>query len=129
MGSTKNVLRQYRALTNASMATDLASPTTDISWLDNVSVHIKIGAGATGEFFIQGSNVYDDTTRGPTTSDWVTIGPWLDAAGDVITLTTSGSAGSYLCNGAMFAFQFLRVIYTRTSGSGTVNVWICGKEV
>ncbi len=135
----KNTLVRWHSpiWTNASLAASVAGEASDISNTDNISVHIKVGAGATGEFFIQASNIVDQTVvgtganfyRGPGATDWVTI-PLVQADGTTAqTLTVAGSALQYLVNLSNLAHSFIRVIYTRTSGTGTANVWVNGKSL
>lgn len=131
MGSTKNNIISFKALDAVSLTADRNGPATNIAWLDNISVHIKFGAGATGEFFIQGSNISThggQANDGPGDSDWVTI-PFVDETGAAVTLSTSGSAGQYLCNAQGLAFTYLRVIYDFTSGTGTASAWVTGKSI
>lgn len=103
------------------LSADVDSGPYDIRLFPNVSVQIVIGAGATGQFFIQGSNIAD-----PTTDDWVTV-PFVDSAGAAVTFVTSGSALSYLANAQGLGFSYVRVIYDFTSGTGTADVWLTAK--
>lgn len=131
MGSTKNSLISFKALNAASLAADANGPATNIAFMDNISVHIKCGAGATGEFFVQGSNVSGNDGvewNGPGTDDWVTI-PFVDSAGAAVTLAVTGSATDFLCNAQGLAFTYLRVIYDRTSGTGTASAYVTGKSI
>ena len=131
MGNTKNNLISFKALDAVSLTADRASVTTNIALMDNISVHIKCGAGATGEFFVQGSNVSDYNgvhNYGPGPSDWVTI-PFVDSSGSAVTFAVSGSATDFLANAQGLAFTYLRVIYTYTSGSGTATAYVTGKSI
>lgn len=116
IGAVNNV---YKKIIDAGdMSADIDSGPFNIMQFNGFSVQIVIGAGATGEWFVQGSNVLD-----PTDSDWVTI-PFFDDTGTATSLTTSGSAGQYLCNASEVSFSFIRVIYTATSGTGSADVWL-----
>ncbi len=131
MGSTKNSLITFKAINAAALTADVAGPATNISFLDNLSVHIQCGAGATGQFFVQGSNVPGNggiADNGPGTNDWVTV-PLVDGAGSPVTLVVSGSAVDFLVNIQGLACAFLRVIYTFTSGAGTASAWVNGKSL
>ena len=134
MGSTKNVLRSFQAFgtgatVSGSLGADVNGPATDISWLDNISVQINCGAGATGEFFIQGSNVPTHSALpGPASTDWVTI-PLVDETGAALTLAVTGTATNFLCNLQRLAFTYLRVFYDFTSGTGTANAYVTGKAI
>lgn len=131
MSSTKNNLISFKAIDDASLASDVEGPTTNIAYMDNASIHIKCGAGATGEFFVQGSNVssHDGVDEnGPGNDDWVNI-PFVDETNSPITLSVSGTATDYLCNAQGLSFTYLRVIYSRTSGTGTASAWVTGKSI
>lgn len=134
----KNTLVRWHSpiWTNASLAASVTGEASDISNTDNVSVHIIVGAGATGTFAIQFANTVDYTTVGtganwyrqPASTDWVTVAPY-DGTNTAISLAVSGSAANLLVNYSNIAYGFMRVIYTRASGSGTANVWINGKSL
>lgn len=116
LGAPNNVAKKI--IDAVSMAADIDSGPFNINQFSGAAVHIIFGAGATGQFYIQGSNVLN-----PTDSDWVTI-PFVDESGTAVSLTTSGTAGSYLCNAQGLAFNYIRVIYDFASGTGTATVWL-----
>jgi hypothetical protein len=134
----KNTLVRWHPTlwTNASLAASVTGPASDISYVDNISVQIIVGAGATGDFAVQFANTVDNTAVGtgtnwyrqPASSDWVTIAAY-DGTNTVIPVSLSGSAVNILLNYPLIAHSFMRVIYTRVSGSGTANVWINGKAI
>jgi uncharacterized membrane protein len=110
-----------KIFTSASMATDLASLVSNIANIDAVSMQIDFGAGATGSFSLQVSDNY--AAADPTLATWVTI-PVLDQNGAAPSI--SGSAGTFFLN-AWVTATWCRLIYTRGSGSGTLNAMITGK--
>jgi hypothetical protein len=121
--NAERVLSSYKVLDAVSLAGDAASGEVDISRTDNASFHILCGAGATGEFFIQGSNKPSSGA-----SEWVTI-PVVDSTGAAITLAVTGTATNFLVNMQGLATTYIRVIYTRTSGTGTVNAYMTAKDL
>jgi hypothetical protein len=121
LGSINNVSKKIVAA--GALTADVDSGPFNINQFSNVAVQIIAGAGATGEFFIQGSNVLD-----PTASDWVTI-PFVDSTGAAQTFALSGSALTFLANAQGLGFSYLRVIYDFTSGTGTADVWLTLKGV
>lgn len=52
------------------------------------------------------------------------INQWTDVPS--LSAAVSG-AGSYFTNQQWQFYPFLRFVYTRTSGSGTLNIWFTGK--
>lgn len=131
MGSTKNALITYKALDGATMDEDLAGPPTNITFMDNISVHIKFTGTPAGEFFIQGSNIASTHYNGtmvPADDEWVSI-PFVDETGAPVSLDPAGADGMFLCNAQGLAFSFLRVIYVFDSSTGTANAWVTGKSI
>lgn len=127
----KNVLISFKALDGVSLTADRAGPATNINYLDNISVHFQVGAGATGTFAIQVSNVLNSgglTGNGPGSTDWVTI-PLLDNAGASQSLAVSGSAVQVFAQIHDLAASYMRVIYTFTSGTGTATAWVTAKSL
>ena len=128
MGSTKNVLQSFKALNAASLGADAAGPATNIEFLDNLSVHIECGAGATGTFYVQVSNVPGTTGTGPASTNWVTL-PLVDSTGAAVTLAVTGSAANFFVNIPQVAASYMRLIYTRASGTGAASAWVTGKSI
>lgn len=133
MASTNNPLIRWHASewTNADLSENVTGPKTEITNQSMVSIHILFTGTPTGEFFVQVSNVYNDVYRGPdpahASTDWETL-PLVDNAGAALSLTASGTAGTYFVNLQNIAASYIRVIYTDTSGSGAANVWITAKS-
>jgi hypothetical protein len=93
----------------ASMAADIASTVEDLGEVPGFCVHL-IWSGGTGTVSVQGSN--DGT-------NFVTV------ASDA----TGGSAGQFLLNIERCHYRYVKVIYTRASGSGTLDCYLSGKAV
>jgi len=53
------------------------------------------------------------------------ISGWLDITG--VTASPSGGAGSYFLNKEWQFYPYVRFVYTRTSGTGSLDVWYTGK--
>ena len=113
----KNVLIPYRIVNAVSAGATATSGSTSIRFLDNVSVSVQWSAGSTpvGVYTIEG------TVDGLI---WKTVPD--DAA---TTASVSGASGSYMLKFSNCAFDKMRVVYTRTSGSGTLDAYIMGKSL
>lgn len=112
MSGRKNILPPYKSLSagDLSQAT-VTSSATNIEGYDNVAVQINATGTPTGTFAIQAS--VDNVN-------------WIDV--DLPSAPTlSGSADQILVNMGDLAFPYLRTVYTRTSGSGSADVWVTGK--
>lgn len=124
MSGRKNTLLKYQTLTSGSMAGNLTSAVTNIQFLDNICMQMNwTTADAVGTFNVQGSADYaqDDYGNVTTTGNWVSIPALATAAG--------GASGNALLDMQQLSFPWIRVTYTRTSGSGTANIFISGKQI
>lgn len=109
----------YKFIDATSLGATFTTDPVDISYLNNVALHLVCTTSAgspNGTFDVQGAAKID-----PDTGDWVSV--TLPS-----TPTLSGSAANFLINLALIAFPYIRVVYTRSSGTGTANGWIFGKE-
>lgn len=96
-----------------SMGSSITSSSLNIQEAISYAVQAVWSAGATpvGTFDLQGSN--DD-------SNFTSL---LDSPAAV-----SGNTGSIIINVEKHAYGFIRIVYTRTSGSGTLNVKVNAKR-
>lgn len=106
-----------------SMGGTFQSSVVDIKNLNNVSVEAVWYQGSTpiGALNLQGSNqVVNSTTS---------VASWTDLSTSVYngSVAVSGNTGSYLYNVTNVGFRWLRAVYTRTSGSGTIDLNFTGK--
>lgn len=106
-----------------SMGGTFNSSIVDIKNLNNVSVEAVWYQGSTpiGALNLQGSNqVVNSTTS---------VASWTDLSTSVYngSVAVSGNTGSYLYNVTNVGFRWLRAVYTRTSGSGTIDLNFTGK--
>ena len=101
------------ALVSGSMAADITGPTTQIDTADQVCYQVSwTSSNAVGVISVQGSIDgvnWDDLTFSP-----------------VLTQPASNN-GAYLINLALIPFPLIRLKYTRTSGSGSLVVYMSAK--
>lgn len=117
--SGKNSTHAYQLITNASMAGNVTSSPTDVQYSDNIGIQLVFTGTPTGTFFIQGSVNYDERLG---TGDWSNLKFSLDPA-------ANGSADNHLINLNQIPYKKIRVFYSRTSGSGTLNGWIMKRMI
>lgn len=100
-----------RVIADGSMGGNLSTSSIEVSEVALGSVHAIWSAGSTpvGDLIVSGSN--DNSTFTTISTDAV-----------------SGNSGSLLKRLGSIDFAYLKVSYTRTSGSGTLNVYVCGKN-
>lgn len=125
MSRGKDVLKPYLIVTNGNMASaSITSSATNIQYLDNVCIELIFTGTPTGAFEVQGSVDYQQDANGNITN----AGHWVP-----ITLPSSpvasGVAGTILIDMNQLSFPYIRVVYTRTSGSGTLNAYIGAKQL
>lgn len=112
-----------QVITNGNMSGNLTSLVTIMDQLLMISYSIVwTGSTPVGTVSIQVSDDYsinpDGTTRN--TGTWNTLP--LSASTDI-----SGNSGNGFIDVAANAGYAIRLVYTRTSGTGTLNVLIMGK--
>lgn len=111
--SRKHVLQPYKVITDGSMAGNLTSAVTNTQQLDRIKYSTEWSGSPVGTVTIQES------------SDGVN---WYDL--DIIpAIAVSGASGHddiYLQN---VSIKFTRLVYTRTSGTGTFQATIEGASV
>jgi hypothetical protein len=101
------------AVVSGSMAANIIGPTTQITMIDQVCYQVTwTSSNAVGVISVQGSN------DGLTFYD-LTFSPAL--------AQPNSDNGGYLINLALIPFSCIRLVYTRTSGTGTLNVVLGAK--
>lgn len=124
-GNAKTVLAPYHVIAATSMTGNITGTPTNIQYLDNVSIQLNFTGTPVGTFTIQGS--LDYTQQGipgvaTNTGNWITI--TLPA-----TASASGAAGNILLDLNQLSFPWIRIVYTVSSSTGTLDAYISGKAV
>lgn len=122
----KNVLAPHLLVSAVSMAADITSDPVNIQFTDNVSIQCNITTSdAIGPIYIQGSLDYSPGTPGypvANSGNWSSITldpqPAAASANDVILYDLN-----------QLSFPWIRVFFDRTSGTGTMSVYVSCKEV
>lgn len=122
MGSTKNVLPPYHAIIAQSMAADITSPVSNIQYLDNCMIQLNFTGTPTGTFDVQVSEDYRFQGDPSNTGNWVSL-PLAPAP------LASGSADQIVLDLNQLPGPWIRVVYSRTSGTGTLDMYITAKMI
>lgn len=125
MSSRKNALFPFSIITDGDMSlASITSLVTGIQYLDNIAIELSFTGTPTGTFQVQGSLSYERDAQGNVTN----AGQWtpLNLPQSPVA---SGASGVILIDLNQLSFPYIRVVYTRTSGSGTLNALIGGKVV
>lgn len=107
--------------------TAITSAVTNIQYLDNIGIQLNWTGTPNGGAVLQVSVDYAQVNMGGV--------PVVTNAGTWNTITTSadaapaGSASSFFYNIGQIAAPWIRLVYTNTSSTGTLNAFICGKAV
>lgn len=119
----KNNLLKYQNITNGDMsAASITSDVTDIQFLDNVGLQLQWTGSPVGTFSVQVSADYAiSSITGAVTNPgtWSTLPP---------APTTASGSPIYIDLNQLSA-PFVRVVYTKTSGSGTLQGYITAKAL
>lgn len=121
----KNVLVPFQTITNGDMsAASITSLVSEIQYLDDIAIQMNWSGSPVGTFAIQGSLDYAQDYAGNVTN----AGNWIALTLNPIPAAT-GSSGNWLVNLDGLSFPAIRLVYTKTSGTGTLNAFISGKEI
>jgi hypothetical protein len=112
MSTGKRILPAYSVITNGDMsAATIQSSTTNVQNLDVVSYQISWTTGAVGTLAVYASG------------DGVTFEPLQNFA---INSPNNSASGTWVDIQQCGAF-YMYLLYTKTSGTGTLNAKVCGK--
>lgn len=122
--ATRPYLPPYSVITNGDMSGTLTSPPTNIQQIPFISYSLVYTGTPTGTFNVQVSNDYTLNSAGAVQNagHWETL--TLSSA-----VTASGSADNSFIDVRGTAAAWIRLVYTPSSGSGSLNVVVAGKVV
>jgi len=101
----------------------ITSSVTNIQRLDNIGIQFNWSGAPVGDFAVQISADYAQDTEGNVTN----AGNWTPITLSPSPATSSGSP--IYIDMFQLSAPWLRVVYTRTSGSGTLQATIVGKMI
>ena len=112
MGGTKRVITPFNIIVDGDMASNITGDSTNILYTDRVSYQIKYTGTPTGSFSVQVSN--DEET-------------WEDLTLSV-PVSAIGSADNHFID-AESAANFIRLVYTASSGTGVLQAILVAKSI
>ena len=109
----------------------IASSITDIQWLDDVGLQFVWTGSPTGTFAIQVSADYNNNNPSAPTGNWVplTLTYWNGSSFVTATSIPTSAGSPIYVDLALLSAPFIRVVYTKGSGSGTLTATITAKMV
>ena len=126
MSSTKRVLRPYRVIDGGNMGSDITGAETNIQFLDYVSLTVEwSGSAPVGVLNVEVLKIESERNAALGIDVWKK----LDFGGAIGTdIPISGATGSHEIIINETASPKIRCFFDRTSGTGTLNVTLVGKE-
>ena len=121
----KSVLKKFPIIINGDMSlSSITSSVTTIDLLDDIAIQLNFSGAPIGTFQVQVSSDYAQDTFGNVTNpgNWI---PFPLAPAPI----ASGSAALIMVYLDLVPSSYIRTVYTKTSGSGTLNAFITGKQV
>lgn len=116
----KNVLLSFPILNAVDISQSQVSDPTGVGYTDNIGMLIDwAGSSPAGTITVE---VCDDDTKGKPSGVWHT----LTLSG---TPAVSGNIGQHEISINQLPYSWVRVRYTRTSGSGSLTVKISTKQI
>ena len=100
--------------------TVVTSPITNIRGFDNVAYDIQFTGTPTGTFSVLVSSSYDPVTNPNAIFIALTLSP---------SPVASGAAGQIGIDINQSGFQYIKLVYTNTSGTGTLSAFVSGKAI
>ena len=123
MSNRRLVLNTLKIIDAGDMSGDLTSTVVGIQGLDNLAVQMNVLSGTpTGTFSIELSADHQEQNGNVTSS-----GTWIAMSLPSTPLVTAGSPSSIMVALNQVPALYMRVKYTRTSGTGTCDVVVVGK--
>lgn len=107
---------------SGNMSSNLTSPVIDVRSNDNIGIELVWTGVPVGTFSVQVSEDYQQNDSGGVVlaGDWITLS--LENP-----ISANGSADSAYIDINQLAAPWLRVVYTATSGSGSLNGYLSAK--
>lgn len=126
MSTKKNALTPYKIFDGIVMSANRESIPTNINWLDNVGIVLSFTGTPQGHFEVQVSNDYQPAQM--PNSVPVNAGTWITVPLDNIPVA-GGVDDTVAIDLNQLPFQWVKVVYVRSSGTGTLNGQIVSKSV
>lgn len=125
MSGRKNILHKFQVMTSADGSGDITSAVTGTQYLDNIGYQINLSGTPTmtGQFFVQVSVDYEQNAQGTVTN----AGNWVSLSLSPTASVTGGSPSTIYIDINQISAPWMRLIYTHSSGTGTVNAFVSAK--
>lgn len=119
-----NLLLPVSVVTNGNMTSSITSAVTEIENQDNIGIQMVWTGAPVGVFDVQISMTFKEDAFGNITNP----GTWTSIPLSP-SISASGSPDNAYIDLNQLSATYIRVVYTRGSGSGTLNIVLDGKGV
>jgi hypothetical protein len=117
----KNAIQAWPIINAVSMGATITASPTNVEFLDNIGLHVVwSSSNAVGTITVEGSNTYNPNTG---------AGTWFALTFSPVLTQPASNNGDYGISINQFPWSWLRVVYTRVSGTGTLTVTLSAKEI
>jgi hypothetical protein len=126
MSGRKNFLHKVQIVSagDQSQAT-VTSTVLGIQGLDNIGIQVNILTGtASGTFDVQVSADHNEVN-----GNVITAGNWISLGSPYQATVTSGSPANIYFDITQHSSQWMRLLWTKSSGTGTFDAFACGKMI
>jgi hypothetical protein len=134
LASTKRNILKYQSVTSGDMSTtSITSAVTNIQLLDNIGIQLNWSGSPVGSFAIQVSADYQQDAEGNVTStgNWVplVLTYWNGTTFITDTSVPSSVGSPIYLDLTQLSSAWIRVVYTKVSGTGTLNMFLTAKQI
>ncbi len=119
-----NVTYPVKIVTAGDMSSDITSAVVETKLQDNMGIQLSWVGTPTGVFDVQVSLDHMQDTQGNVTQ----AGHWVSLILSA-TIAAAGAADDAYIDLNELAAPYVRVVYTATSGPGTLTAYVTGKGV
>ncbi len=113
---------EYRLVNAGNMGSSITSAPQQLTEMAMACIQAVFTGTPNGTFKLQVSTTHKQDAQG----NIITEGTWTDYTGSSQAIV---AAGDFAWNLSTTPYPFVRLVYTRSSGTGTLNVTINGKGV
>lgn len=118
------VQKSFQLISSGNMASSITSSAQESQYQDNIAIQLIWTGSPVGAFSIQVSVDYKEDAE----KNIIVAGTW-----STLTLsnaiTASGSGDNAYIDLNQLSAPYYRIVYTRTSGTGTLNAYVSSKGV
>ena len=132
----KNQITKFQIISSGNMSvSSIVSSVSSIEFLDDVGIQLNWSGSPTGTFSVQVSADYSQDTSSPpnvtNAGNWapLVLTYWTGSAFVTTTAIPTSLGSPIYLDLALLSAPWIRTVYTKTSGSGTLDAFITAKSV